>query len=189
MVVFVLCYLNVPPRDKDKSIKDRETWANVSPSGYNNGVVKRKIESIVSVLWMKVNIEECSFKSGPSYHLWHWHDFQLFSYHPATVNVWTWKNHYSYKKVVYLPDSRWLITVEAVSMATSSLAAKGKWAFHPISFEMALVFSERWELDLLEQEFSCKTLNSANPKIFIPLKKLWFYIIYQKETWKLQCTI
>ena len=61
---------------------------------------------------------------------------------PTTVNVQTWKNHYSYKKVVYLPDSQWLITAETVSIATSSLAAKGKWDFHPISFEMALLFSE-----------------------------------------------
>ena len=41
------------------------------------------------------------------------------------------KNHYSYKKVLYLSDNRWLITVEAVSMAASSLAARGEWDFHP----------------------------------------------------------
>lgn len=103
------------------------------------------------------------FKPGPKYHLWHWHNFLLFSHHPASVNVQTWKNHYSYKKVVYLPDGRWLITVEAVSIATSSLAAKGKWDFHPISFEMALVFSERGELDLLEREFCFEIPNSVNP--------------------------
>lgn len=131
---------------------------------------------------MEVNTEECPFKPGPSHHLWHWHDFRLFSHQPATVNVQTWKNHYSYKKVVYLPDRRWLITVEAVSMATSSLAAKGKWDFHPISFEMALVFSERGELDLLEQDFCCKTQkNSANPDIFTPLSTLWPLIIHQEK--------
>lgn len=112
--------------------------SNISSSGYNQRGAKKKIKSTVSLLWMEVNSEQCSFKPGPSYHFWHWHDFQLFSNHPTTVNVQTWKNHYSYKKVVYLSDSRWLITVEAVSMATSSLAAKGKWDFHPISFEMAL---------------------------------------------------
>lgn len=96
---------------------------------------------------------------------------------PATVNVQTWKNHYSYKKVVYLPDSRWLITVEAVSMATSSLAAKGKWEFHPISFKMAPAFSERGELDLLGWDFCCETPNSARANIFIPVSTLDFLIM------------
>lgn len=55
--------------------------------------------------------------------------------------------------MVYLPDGRWLITVEAVSMATSSLAGKGQRAFHPISFKMALAEEE---LDLLEHNLALK---------------------------------
>lgn len=88
-------------------------------------------------------------------------DFVWLSYHPATSKrerVIT-----RIKRWAYLPDSRWLITVEAVSMATSSLAAKAKWASHPISFEMAVA---RVELDLSETEFSCKAPNSARVFVF-----------------------
>lgn len=154
-----------------KSVKDNAITTNVSPSASNHRAVRRKIESIASVLWMEVNTEECSFKPRPILSSLTLTWFSALQ--PSSRNCKcreTWRNHYSYEKVVYLPDSRWLITVEAVSMATSSFAAKGKWDFHPISFEMALVFSERGELDLLEQEFCCKTQNSESPNtFFIPL--------------------
>lgn len=47
-----------------KSMKDKVTASNISSSGHYHGVVMRKIESIVSVLWIEVNTEECSVKSG-----------------------------------------------------------------------------------------------------------------------------
>ncbi len=133
---------------------------------------------------MEVNTEECSFKTGPI--LSSLTPTWFSALQPSSRNCKCRemrKNHYSHEKVVYLPDSWWLITVEAVSMATSSFAAKGKWDFHPISFEMALVFSERGKLDLLEQEFCCKTPNSASPNVFlIPLSTLSLLIIHQEKT-------
>lgn len=93
--------------------------------------------NITSLLWTEVDSRQRSFKNPePSCHRWHWHDFLLFSHNPATVNVRMGERIITHikNKMVYLPDGRWLITVEAVSMATSSLADAGQRASHPISF-------------------------------------------------------